>query len=174
MNNPIQDKLLHAYDTMTKRLHDAVEHAEKQTIPNVEEHLKDAKEKAIELGELTMEEADKVGGYLKRDLDDVSAYLQETKEEFSEWLSFESTLVEGKVGEWLNLVADKTKIEWDMLNIQAIKGKLYHSGEVTGPGTLECIVCEQTLNFKKTGHIPPCPKCHKTEFKRYRKRTSST
>jgi len=84
MNNPIQDKLLHAYDTMTKRLHDAVEHAEKQTIPNVEEHLKDAKEKAIKLGELTMEEADKVGGYLKRDIDDVSAYLHATKEEFSE------------------------------------------------------------------------------------------
>jgi len=62
MNNPKQDHLLHCYDTMTKRLQYAVEHAEKQTIPNVEEKLKDAKEKAIKLGELTMEEADKVGG----------------------------------------------------------------------------------------------------------------
>lgn len=169
MNDSIQDKLLQAYDTMMKRLHDAVELAEKHAIPTIDEHLKNAQEKAIELGELTREEAGKVAGYLKRDLDDVSVYLHETQEEFSEWLSFESTLVEGKVGEWISSVADKTQLEWDKLTLQAIKGEIYHSGEVTGPGTLQCIVCEQTLNFKKTGHIPPCPKCHKTEFKRHTK-----
>jgi predicted RNA-binding Zn-ribbon protein involved in translation (DUF1610 family) len=173
MNNPIQDKLLHAYDTMMERVHDAVEKAEKLAIPTIDENLKQAQEKAVELGELTREEASKVASYLKRDFDDASAYLQETQEEFSEWLSFESTLVEGRIGEWLSLVADKTKLEWDKINLQAIKGKLYHSGEVTGPGTLECISCEQTLNFKKTGHIPPCPKCHKTEFKRHSKRASN-
>ncbi|PHS73740.1 MAG: hypothetical protein COB22_00600 [Cycloclasticus sp.] len=173
MNNPIQDKLIDAYDTMVKRLHDAAEKAEKLAIPTIDENLKQAQEKAIELGELTREEANKVAGYLKRDLDDVSVYLQETKEEFSEWLSFESALVEGKIGDWIESVADKTKLEWDKLSLDAIKGKLYHSGEVTGPGTLECIICEQTLHFKKTGHIPPCPKCHKTEFKRHSKRASN-
>ncbi|MEH6504448.1 MAG: zinc ribbon-containing protein [Cycloclasticus sp.] len=172
MTNPIQDKLVHAYDVMVERLHSAVEHAEKQTLPGIEEQLKKTQEKAIELGELTKDEAEKVGAYLKRDLDDISAYLQETQAEFSEWLSFESTLVESKIGDWLNLVADKTRLELDKLNLQAIKGKLYHSGEVTGPGTLQCIACDQTLNFKKTGHVPPCPKCHKTEFKRHSKKHS--
>ena len=173
MNNPIQDKLLNAYDTMVKRLHDTVEKAEKLAIPSIDQNLQQAKEKAVELGELTREEANKVAGYLKRDIDDISAYLQETQDEFSEWLSFESTLIEGKIGDWLNLVADKTKLQWDKLSLDAIKAQLYHSGEVTGPGTLECIACEQTLNFKKTGHIPPCPKCHKTEFKRHSKKASN-
>lgn len=171
MNNPVQDKLLHAYDTMIKRLHDTVESAEKLAIPSLDENVQQAKEKAIELGELSSEEATKVAKYLKRDLDDVSVYLQETQEEFSQWLSFESYLIDGKIGEWINSVADKTKLQWDKLSIEAIKAQLYHSGEVTGPGTLECIACEQTLNFKKTGHIPPCPKCHKTEFKRHSKKT---
>ncbi|HIF18275.1 MAG TPA: hypothetical protein EYG50_00825 [Cycloclasticus sp.] len=174
MNNPIQDKLIDAYDTMVKRLHDAVEKAEKLAIPTIDENLEHAKEKAVELGELTKEEANKVADYLKRDLDDVSVYLQETKEEFSQWLSFESALVEGKIGDWIESVADKTKLEWDKLSLDAIKSTLYHSGEVTGPGTLQCISCEQTLNFKKTGHIPPCPKCHKTEFKRQSKKASNT
>lgn len=174
MKNPMQDKLLHAYDVMIERLHDAVEHAEKLAIPTIDDNVKAAKEKAIELGELTREEANKVADYLKRDLDDVSVYLQDTQEEFSEWLSFESTLVEGKIGDWMNLVADKTKLEWDKLNLDAIKSRLYHSGEVTGPGTLQCITCEQTLNFKKTGHIPPCPSCHKTEFKRHSKKANNT
>ncbi|MEO1888486.1 MAG: zinc ribbon-containing protein [Cycloclasticus sp.] len=174
MNNPIQDKLLHAYDAMMERLHDTVEKAEKLAIPTIDQNLQQAKEKAVELGELTREEANKVSGYLKRDIDDISAYLQETQEEFSEWLSFESTLIEGKIGDWLNLVADNTKLQWDKLSLDAIKAQLYHSGEVTGPGTLECVACEQTLNFKKTGHIPPCPKCHKTEFKRHSKKASNT
>jgi len=172
MNNPVQDKLLQAYDKMVQRLHDAVERAEKLAIPTIDENLKQAQEKAVELGELTREEASKVASYLKRDLEDVSAYLQETKKEFSEWLSFESGLIEGKIGDWINLVADKTKLEWDKLSLDAIKGTLYHSGEVTGLGTLECINCKQTLHFKKTGHIPPCPKCHKTEFKRHSKKVS--
>jgi len=169
MNNPIQDKLLHAYDTMLERLHDAVDHAEKKTLPSIEEQLKHVKEKSIELGELTRDEADKVAGYLKRDVEDASLYLQETKAEFSDWLTFESGLIESKIGDWLKLVADKTVLEWDKIKLQGLKSPLYHSGEVTGPGTLECIACGQTLNFKKTGHVPPCPKCHKTEFKRHRK-----
>ena len=172
MSNPVQDKLLQAYDKMTQRLHDAVEQAEKLAIPTIDDNLKIAQEKAVELGELSKEEASKVAAYLKRDLEDVSVYLQETQQEFSDWLSFESGLVEGKIGDWINLVADKTKLQWDQLRLDAIKGQLYHSGEVTGPGTLKCTHCQQTLNFKKTGHIPPCPKCHKTEFKRHTKNTA--
>ncbi len=173
MSNSMQDKLLHAYDTMMERLHSAVETAEKLTIPTIDENLKNAQEKAIELGELTHDEAQKVSNYLKRDLHDISCYLEQTQDEFSQWLDFESTLIESKVGEWLSLVANKTTLEWNKLNIDAIKAQLYHSGEVTGPGTLECIACEQTLNFKKTAHIPPCPSCHKTEFKRYRKKVKT-
>jgi len=169
MNNPIQDKLLQAYDTMLERLHTAVEQVETKTLPSIEEQLKHAQEKAIELGELTRDEAEKVAEYVQRDVDDISIYLEETKAEFSDWLSFESTLLESKIGDWLNLVADKTKLEWDKIKLQAVKSQLYHSGEITGSGTLECIACGQTLHFKKTGHIPPCPKCHKTEFKRNRK-----
>jgi len=174
MNNPIQDKLLDAYDTMIERLHDTVEKAEKLAIPTIDQNLQQAKEKAVELGELTREEANKISGYLKRDIDDISVYLEETQEEFSQWLAFESTLVEGKMGDWLNIVADKTKLQWDKLSFDAVKAQLYRSGEITGPGTLECIACKQTMRFKKAGHIPPCPKCHKTEFKRHSKKTSNT
>jgi len=169
MNNSMHDKLLHAYDTMVKRLHDAVEVAEKLAIPTIDDNLQQAQEKAVELGELTREEASKVAGYLKRDLDDVSIYLEETQQEFSEWLAFESTLIEGQVGDWLNQVADKTTLEWDKISLAAMKAQLYYSGEVVGPGTLECVSCEHTLNFRKTAHIPLCPKCHKTEFKRHSK-----
>lgn len=169
MSGSIKDKLTHAYNQMAERFHAALEHTENVTLPHLEEALAKAKDQAVEFGELTREEADKVGQYLQRDLQDLSAYLSDTRKELSQWLAFESTLIEGKVFEWLSLVADKTKLQWDAFNQQAAQKFEYHSGEITGPGTLECSSCQQTLNFKQAGHIPPCPKCHKTRFKRHTK-----
>jgi|GEM_PF-99761 len=42
----------------------------------------------------------------------------------------------------------------------------YRSGEVTSAGTLTCVACGHEMHFKKTGRIPPCPKCHATEFRK--------
>ena len=40
------------------------------------------------------------------------------------------------------------------------------SGEITSAGTLTCKSCGHEMHFKKSGRIPPCPKCHKTEFRK--------
>jgi isocitrate dehydrogenase len=42
----------------------------------------------------------------------------------------------------------------------------YRSGEITSAGTLTCNACGHEMHFKKTGRIPPCPKCHATEFRK--------
>ncbi|MEE9491971.1 MAG: hypothetical protein V3W04_01145, partial [Gammaproteobacteria bacterium] len=42
----------------------------------------------------------------------------------------------------------------------------YHTGEVTGPGTLHCAECEEILTFHQPGKIPQCPKCHSTTYHR--------
>jgi NADH pyrophosphatase NudC (nudix superfamily) len=42
----------------------------------------------------------------------------------------------------------------------------YHTGEITGIGTLFCDNCGHSLHFSKTGHIPPCPHCSHTRFHR--------
>tara|TARA_R110001583_G_scaffold143191_1_gene295273 strand:+ start:325 stop:831 length:507 start_codon:yes stop_codon:yes gene_type:complete len=40
----------------------------------------------------------------------------------------------------------------------------YHTGEITSAGTLTCKKCGQTMQFKSTGHVPPCPKCKAIKF----------
>jgi len=40
------------------------------------------------------------------------------------------------------------------------------SGEITSAGTLICTACGHEIHKKKTGRVPPCPKCHATEFKK--------
>jgi hypothetical protein len=42
----------------------------------------------------------------------------------------------------------------------------YHTGEATYGGTFQCKHCGSLVHLKKPGHLPPCPKCHKTEFQR--------
>jgi NADH pyrophosphatase NudC (nudix superfamily) len=162
----IEEKLVDAYNTMMKRVHTAIDEAEEKTIPTLEHNLEEAKVRAIELGELTREEAEKVTGYLKRDVEEAARYLQETGDEFSDWIQFDYELIEDAVKEAFMSVADQTKLQLEKLSKKAAEANSYHTGEISGIGTLVCENCGEKLHFKKTGHIPPCPKCHATRFKR--------
>ncbi len=162
----IEEKLVDAYNTMMKRVHTAIDQAEEKMIPTLEHNLEEAEMRAIELGELTREEAEKVTGYLKRDVEEAARYLQETGDDFSNWIQFDYELIEDAVKEAFMNVADQTKLQLEQLSEKAAEANSYHTGEVTGIGTLVCENCGEKLHFKKTGHIPPCPKCQATRFKR--------
>lgn len=43
---------------------------------------------------------------------------------------------------------------------------VYHAGELAAAGTFVCTSCGHSLKQKKTGHLPNCPRCDATEFKR--------
>ena len=62
--------------------------------------------------------------------------------------------------------ADKTRIE--MLSFEETVERIshYYTGEITGPGTLQCDNCGKSLHFHATGRIPPCSSCHATRFTR--------
>ncbi|MCF6235074.1 MAG: zinc ribbon-containing protein [Gammaproteobacteria bacterium] len=160
------EKLVHAYNRMLERVKALIDQAEKETSPAVQKALQAAREKAVELGEVTQEEANKVSDYLKRDLDDAAHYLKQTESQLSEWFKFELELIEIKVLELFSSMADHTREELDKLSERARKQSEWRTGEVTGIGTLHCVDCGQEMHFHSTGHIPPCPKCHKTVFKR--------
>jgi len=161
------EKLVHAYNTMMERVKHAIEEAGEETRPKVAELVSKAQKKAIELGEVTGEEAIKIGDYLKRDLDAAADYLaSEETQELIDWLKFDIELIEDRLLEAFLSVADQTKVELLALEARAAHADDYHTGEITGPGTLACTTCGKQINFHKIGHIPPCPKCHATVYKR--------
>ena len=49
---------------------------------------------------------------------------------------------------------------------QARRAQFYRTGEVTGPGTLVCDSCGESLRFHATGYIPGCPACGHTVYHR--------
>ncbi len=160
------DRLAAAYEKMLDRVHDVVEKTEETTIPVLKKNIERAREKAIELGELTREEAEKIATYVERDIQDAAGFLAKNGEEFRTWLRFDLELIEDRLLEMFASVADQTRVELEALAQRARQASLYHTGEITGPGTLMCSGCKKELHFHKAGHIPPCPACHGTEYRR--------
>ncbi len=161
------EKLVHAYNTMMERVKQAIDEAGGEAGPKVSELVARAEKKAVELGELTAEEAVKIGDYLKRDLDAAADYLaSEETQELIDWLKFDIELIEERILEAFLSVADQTKVELLALEERAAHADEYHTGEITGPGTLACVACDEQIHFHRTGHIPPCPKCHATVYRR--------
>ena len=158
------DRMVEAYESMLERVHELFTDEDgKNTLA---EALADAREKAVELGELTREEAEKLSDYVQRDIQDAAEYIAETGQEFRDWFLFDWKLIEDRIFKMVAGVADQTSLQLKELARQAREASLYHTGEVTGPGTLVCTACGKEIHFKKTGRIPPCSGCSGTSFNR--------
>lgn len=164
------DKLLNTYHEMLDHVKELWHTAEKKALPTLSENIKKAAEKASQLGELTREEAEKIGGYIQRDLEDAGNYLSEYTEKngplLENWIKDELSFAETQFAEMFANLADKTRFELDALAERARQLGIWHTGEITNVGVLYCQKCDEALHFKKPGHIPPCPKCKGTVFKK--------
>jgi len=152
-----------AYELLLEDAIKGVHKIEEKTGPALHHAIDEALIKSGKLEELTKEEAEKLAAYLKRDLIDAAQYIKESGEDFKTWFGFDIELIEDRLQELFTQAADQTTIELMELKEQASR---YRTGEITGPGTLCCNECGELLHFHRPGHIPPCPKCHGTEFKR--------
>lgn len=170
MSDNNQDRLLKAYNTLRETLKKVWEEAEEKAKPTLREALEIAEQKVSDLGEFSREEIEKVSDYLRRDIHEATEALAENGRELANWLEFDLELIETSLAEtladWVAKVADPTIVELERLREQAIIFGEWHTGEITGPGVLVCQKCGERLHFDKPGHIPPCPKCHGTVFKK--------
>jgi vacuolar-type H+-ATPase subunit H len=161
------DRLVGAYENMLERVDELLDKAEETAVPTLKKALEQAREKAIELDELTREEAEKIASYVERDMKDAADFLAENADGFKDWMRFDIQLIEERLLEMFASVADKTRLELAQLADRAWDASFYHTGEITGPGTLICSECGKALHFHKAGHIPPCPGCRGTRYKRH-------
>jgi len=164
------DKFLKTYHAMLEQVKELWHTAEEKALPTLSENIEKAAEKASELGELTKEEAEKIGGYIQKDLEQAGDYISEyTKKNgplLENWIKDELEFAESQFAEVFATLADKTRLELDALADRARQVGVWHTGEITNVGVLYCQNCDEVLHFKKPGHIPPCPKCKGTEFKK--------
>jgi hypothetical protein len=158
-----KNKLINAYLDLMGHLYEVMD----DTLHSVADSLEIAKEKFSKVSDLTSEELDKVAGYVKRDLEHAAHGLTETNDSdsLSEWFKFDVQLIENfALNSFLSL-ADKTRIELAKLEQLASK-HVYHSGDITSPGTFLCDKCGKEIAFKAASEIPECPACQHNVFVR--------
>jgi predicted RNA-binding Zn-ribbon protein involved in translation (DUF1610 family) len=161
-----REKWLRAYDDMMVRVKTAIEEAEEYALPAIKRHIAKARDTAVVLEELTKEEAEKVAYFLERDVEDAGRHLAESGHELSDWLRFDIGLIEDRLLEVLAKVADHTRLDMLQFERDLKEGPPYNAGEITGPGTLECVSCGAVIRFHAIGYIPNCPSCAHTVFRR--------
>lgn len=160
-------KLIKGYEEMLSRVKASMHELRSKHEPKLQQHIGHAKQKAIELGELSEHEAEKIASYLQRDIEDAAQFMSAANQRFQDWLALDWQAIEVKLFEMCRQVADQSVIEWQRLRQHLpLRDSTYMCGEVTGIGSLKCKNCEQVMNFVKTSRIPPCPKCQMTEFRR--------
>ena len=165
-HDPIE-ALGQSYELMLEESIKDLHKIEDKSAPVIHDLIANAKEKLSAAGELSHEEAERIGEYLERDLVDAGRYLAETGRELKDWLGFETALIEDEFLLMLQQAADQTQLEWLKLRLQAqAERPSYKTGEVVAPGTFVCLKCGEEIHLHKAGHLPPCPKCAATGYRR--------
>ncbi|MDM8557630.1 zinc ribbon-containing protein [Candidatus Parabeggiatoa sp. HSG14] len=158
-----KDKLVPAYRQMMVRVEETQKHSTTKTL---QQHIEDAKEKAVELDELTREEAERIGDYLRRDLHDAAEFIVSGEQALADWIRFDLELIEEGLLNMFSLMVDQTQLELENLAERARQATEWYSGEIVGLGTLYCDNCGKALHFHQPDYIYACPNCNATCFKR--------
>jgi site-specific recombinase XerD len=159
-----KNKLLDAYLDLMGHLYEAMD----DTLHSFADALTAVQHKMLHNGStLTHEEFATVAQFVRRDIERAAHDLahQADHNSLSEWFKFDVALVENFALDAFLGLADKTRVELAKLQLLAEK-HVYHSGDITSPGTFICDACGKEIAFKTASEIPTCPACQANTFVR--------
>lgn len=160
-----KDKLLQAFNHMVDEIHAAYQKTGETLSPTIDEILKNAEQSSKKLYALTQDEAKNISEHVKRDIANARKYMQTEGKDLKQWLNFDIQQVEDRFADLLSQAADKNWLDFHSFK-ERQQNYLYKTGEVCSAGTIRCLDCGQHMKLTKNTRIPPCPKCHNTEFER--------
>ena len=145
------------YEKLASRTADLLEEGKK----TFDEALKKAKDELSAAGDFSREQADKLGEYVRRDLKENA-----DKAKVAVIMAVEPQRVVAGVQSAFTRILTSTAETLTELAERSEKSLEFKTGEITSPGTLTCKECDAEMHMTKTTRIPPCPKCHKTIFRK--------
>ena len=152
----------HAMDKAMADLKEAGEHSKevianagdalKKDIASSISHIKPKVASDIKATREDFNQMQKKGGALWREISSEAEHITEVS--LDKGGAFLLNVTKG-LGDWARSMSHKLD-----------SSLAYKTGEVTHGGTFICKGCEAEVHMKKPGHLPPCPKCSKTVFRR--------
>jgi DNA-directed RNA polymerase subunit RPC12/RpoP len=163
--------LIAAYNQMMADMRQAFAQSDPAHM-SLQKALNLAKHQAVDIGDVTAEEAFEIGEYIKRDINDAAEFMMESSAEFYDWLMLDIEMIERKVMELFLSVADHTRIELEQLQQLNLASSgdsaeqipVYKSGEITAPGILICESCGKSNPLFSSSRIKKCRRCGHDRF----------
>ncbi len=157
----VGDEAADQYDQLAARFKELFEAGAEKSSEFAQTAMEKARQQLTAAGTFSEEQGKNLKAFLERDFAQVATSMREGAAEKlnpqrvgAGALASLSTLL-NMAGSALSSAAERTQ-----------KVISCRSGEITSAGTLSCQACGHEMHFKKTGRVPPCPKCHATEFRK--------
>lgn len=161
-NDQEKDRLAQQYDVLASKFKDLYLSGKERGNEAMAMALEKAREQLTTLGEFSVEQGEVLKDFLRRDLEQTIADAERLGDEAKEKLH-PARLGAGALSS-LASVLELTSNALHSLFNKTVQALTYRTGEITSAGSLTCQACGQKVHLKKTGHIPPCPKCNGTLF----------
>jgi len=116
-------------------------------------------------GEYTVEGVNKAAAALRKDIANAAHTMGPAWEKFSDKSADVFNVWRDRGGLFLASAATAVH-DWLKETTTRVENQVYETGEMAYLGTFECRACGERVMLKQPAHLPPCPKCMKTAFRR--------
>lgn len=157
-----KSRLAQQYDAFASKFNELYMAGKERGRESMSAALEKAREQLTAVGEFSAEQGEVFKQYLARDLDQTIEDAQQLGDAAKERLN--PARVGGGALASLASVLEVTGNALRSLSDKTKQALTYKTGELTSAGTLTCQACGQKMQLKKSGHVPPCPKCSSTLF----------
>lgn len=152
------------YDRFAEKSRELFEASHEKGREALDKAMDLAREQLAAAGEFSTEQGEQFKSYLRRDLEQTADDMRRLGQEAQERLH-PSRVGAGALSSLAKLM-HATGDAMNSLSRKAEETLTYNTGELTTAGTLTCSACDQKVQLKDTGHVPPCPRCHGTRFRK--------
>ena len=152
------------YDKFSERVRELYETGQEKGKEALDKSMDVAREQFSAAGDFTAEQGEAFKNYLRRDLEQTEQEMRTLGHDAKERLH-PARLGAGALSSLARML-DTAGSALQSLSRKAEDALHFRTGEITTAGTLTCTKCGQTVQLKHTAHIPPCPRCNNTEFRK--------
>jgi hypothetical protein len=133
----------------------------------IRQALNDARERLRQLGEHTADTIDTAIASIEKEMIGASQRMGARLENVSERTADVFYIWRDRGNRFLAEAA-KALGDWTQEVSARLGEQTYRTGEIAASGELECTACCEHVQLETPAHVPLCPKCRKTEFRRVR------